>query len=285
MARRPLNGARTVTGDTASHAKYGVGPATDYGADSGESVFAPISGWVTHWWSETGGWSVAVTSEDWKVTLQHNSGYRGPNSGWVKEGTLIALSGNTGNATTGPHVHMWIERARTGANRQSFEGWLRDFMGWNNTAQAGGRVPSPYSTTTANSGTTTPIEEVEEELSDYRYATRINPKTKKKEFLLTHPTDFPNGSYITTDEKLAYGFAPFAGNSLGADANRWAGLIATAKLTYDAAWARIARIAALTPSSGIAGASPDIQPILDAIAALPTADQISTATRAAIVKE
>jgi hypothetical protein len=172
MPRRPLNGARNVNGDTASHAKYGVGPATDYGADSGESVFAPISGWVTHWWSDTGGWSVAVTSEDWKVTLQHNSGYRGPNSGWVKEGTLIALVGNTGSATTGPHVHMWIQRAKTGANRASFEGWLRDFMGWKNTARNGGRVPGPYSYSLAG-GKTTPIVptlKVEEDMQPTNYA-------------------------------------------------------------------------------------------------------------------
>jgi hypothetical protein len=149
MARRPLNGARRVTGDTASHAKYGVGPATDYGADSGDGVYAPFSGHVTHWWSSTGGWTVAVTSGDWKVTLQHNSAYRGPSSGWVKEGTLIALTGNTGSATTGPHVHMWIERARTGAHRQSFEDWLREFMGWQNTARAGGRVSGPHSTITS----------------------------------------------------------------------------------------------------------------------------------------
>lgn len=112
MPRRPLDGPRRITGDTASHATYGVGPATDYGADMGEGVYAPISGWVTHWWSDTGGWTVAVTSDDWKVTMQHHSGYRGPTSGWVKEGTLIAVVGSTGSATTGPHTHMWIERAK-----------------------------------------------------------------------------------------------------------------------------------------------------------------------------
>lgn len=166
MPRRPLDGPRRVTGDTATHAAYRptpVGPATDYGADAGEPVFAPFSGWVTHWWSETGGWSVAVTDHVWKVTMQHNSGFRGPSSGEVSEGTNIAVTGSTGSATDGPHVHTWVERVN-GSGRLSLEDWLRIFAGFRNTAAFGGTVPGPYQTSVAGGDLKLIPEEEEEDM-------------------------------------------------------------------------------------------------------------------------
>jgi hypothetical protein len=188
--------------------------------------------------------------------MQHNSGYRGPSSGWVAEGTLIAVVGSTGSATTGPHVHMWIQRAKTGANRASYEGWLRDFMGWKNTARNGGRVPGPFSySLAAATGTPIPATPTESEnMSDYVYASRTNPATKKGQWMLIHPTDFPDGVFITDNISIANGFAGFTGDSYSADeTGRWEGLIKTAKIVSDAAWARIAKIAAMSASVSTGG--------------------------------
>jgi len=296
MPRRPLDGPRRITGDTASHATYGVGPATDYGADMGEGVYAPISGWVTHWWSDTGGWTVAVTSDDWKVTMQHHSGYRGPTSGWVKEGTLIAVVGSTGSATTGPHTHMWIERAKTGANRASFEGWLRDFMGWKNTARSGGRVPGPFSYSLAgNPGTTIPATptETEEDMPQYdliqsdddtvwwcvdrilRYAIPNQAALDTYEVFYKQKTGFTAKVVKKSDAQAeAYG-SPVYANPL----ERYA----TPKNVTDATKTIVAAVG--TGSGGGGGGTTNLQPVLDKIAEIPTADDNGKAARLYIVKE
>jgi len=147
VTRRPLDGARRVTGDRASHAKYNVGAATDYGADMGEVVRAPFGGWVTRWWSSTGGNSVAITNSDYKFTGQHLSAYEGPGSGWLVEGSAIGYIGSTGTASSGPHLHGWIERLRD-RMRLAFEEFLNS-LGWRNTAANGGTVPGPFQTSTA----------------------------------------------------------------------------------------------------------------------------------------
>lgn len=154
MTRRPLDGARRVTGDRASHAKYNppVGPSNDYGANTGDLIRAPFNGWVTRWWSNSGGNSVAITNDDYKFTGQHLSAYAGASSGWIAEGAVIGYVGNTGNWTTGPHFHTWIERLRDRA-RLAFEEFLYS-LGWKNTAANGGTVPGPFQTSTAGGGGT-----------------------------------------------------------------------------------------------------------------------------------
>jgi murein DD-endopeptidase MepM/ murein hydrolase activator NlpD len=149
--RRPLDGARRITGNAASHAKYGVGPATDYGADSGEPIHAPFKGWVTRWWSDSGGYSVAITTDWVKFTIQHLSAYAGKSSGQVNEGEVIGYVGNTGSRTEGPHVHCWIILTKTG-ERISFEQYLVD-QGWT-TAALENYVSGPFQTSTASLGST-----------------------------------------------------------------------------------------------------------------------------------
>jgi len=139
--RRPLDGARRITGNAASHATYDVGPATDYGADMSEVIRAPFGGWVTRWWSTTGGYTVAITTSWVKFTIQHLSAYAGKSAGQVNEGDVIGYVGNTGTATTGPHVHCWIVLIESG-QRISFEQYLVN-QGWS-TAPLWGTVAGPF---------------------------------------------------------------------------------------------------------------------------------------------
>jgi len=95
----------------------------------------------------------------------------------------------------------------------------------------------------------------EEEMTNYRYITGIDPATKKSRWALSHPLDFADGVLVTSDIKVASGFAPLAGNSFdaGTDLARWDAFIKVAKIASDAAWAREARIAALNATGGVSG--------------------------------
>jgi murein DD-endopeptidase MepM/ murein hydrolase activator NlpD len=196
VTRRPLDGVRRVTGDRASHAKYGVGAATDYGADSGEAVRAPFTGWVTRWWSNTGGNSVAITSDEYKFSGQHLSAYAGASSGQIQEGSVIGYVGNTGSATTGPHFHSWIIRLSDGC-RLAFEEFL-SALGWKNTAGEGGTVPGAFQTSTAGSEYT-PIfdgkENEEEEMTAIRIRDASNGSIAWATIGTGHFWELPNPDY------------------------------------------------------------------------------------------
>lgn len=119
--RRPLDGYHRITGDDASHAAYGVGPATDYGADYGEIVRAPFSGTVARWWSPTGGNTVRVSAPGLAFIGQHLQAYRETAAGFQLEGTALGEVGSTGSSTDGPHLHCWIE---VDGDRRNFENWI-----------------------------------------------------------------------------------------------------------------------------------------------------------------
>lgn len=110
MVYRPVAGSVQVTGDTASHAAYGVGPATDYAVGIGTPVYAPIDGVVDQWWSTTGGNTVVVDGDGWTGFGQHLSRYTTGDGARVAARAQIAASGNTGSSTTGPHLHWWMIR-------------------------------------------------------------------------------------------------------------------------------------------------------------------------------
>ena len=251
MTRRPLNGARRITGDTATHATYGVGPATDYGADRGEPVFAPYTGWVTRWWSPTGGNSVAITSDTRKFTGQHLDGYAGASSGRVAEGAIIGYIGSTGSASSGPHLHCWDE-AVNGGGRKAFEERLVD-LGWKNTAPAGGSVPGPYQTSTASSGLT-PFPEEEETMQIL----------KNKNDTSIHSSHFLWGG----------GIAPEVISNSTAEIYKDAG-IKVHETTRDR-WLWLLehetkRAQTSTPVSGGGNVAVDLKLVLDAVAAIPAA--------------
>ena len=107
--RRPLDHA--IIGDgTAEHAARRVGPAQDYPCPVGTPVHAPFtasrvvrSGTV----KDDGGLRLtgyADNGDYW--VIQHLSAYT--NRDHADEGAIVALSGNTGTKTTGPHVHHYV---------------------------------------------------------------------------------------------------------------------------------------------------------------------------------
>ena len=201
--RRPLDGARRITGNAASHAAYNVGPATDYGADMSEVIRAPFGGWVTRWWSTTGGYTVAITNNQAKFTLQHMSAYAGKSAGQVNEGDVIGYVGNTGTATTGPHVHCWIVLIESG-QRISFEQYLVN-QGWT-TAALEQYVPGPdKNSKLAGTGGLELI--IEESEGDFMPAVIKRTEDVWEWSLvwpsLAGPTSLERGYITTKDEKVA----------------------------------------------------------------------------------
>ena len=63
MPQRPIDRSAKITGDTATHAEYGVGPATDYALPAGAWVIAPESMTLTLYRSATGGWSIQGSAQ------------------------------------------------------------------------------------------------------------------------------------------------------------------------------------------------------------------------------
>ncbi|WP_336632095.1 MULTISPECIES: M23 family metallopeptidase [unclassified Microbacterium] len=121
MTRRPLDEPVRITGDRASHAEYGVGPASDYGCGIGTPVLAPFAGRVSTYVTSAGGLGVVVEGADATFYGQHLWVRLG--SGWYEEGDRIALSGNSGTQTTGPHLHSYVIVHATG-ERLSMEEYL-----------------------------------------------------------------------------------------------------------------------------------------------------------------
>lgn len=124
----------SISGDTAEHAEYGVGPATDYETPEGTVIDAPFAGYLAPFWTDEGGNSLRLDGVDEIFVAQHLAEW--PAAGDKAWQEPIALSGNTGSSTTGPHVHCYIIIKATG-QRISFSEWLRDYV------TPGNPVPTP----------------------------------------------------------------------------------------------------------------------------------------------
>ena len=97
---------RRLTLDASGHLKQGRGVATDYIA-SYEDLYAPYDGVVSNFQEVQGGnWIKLTRPNGDKIEFAHLSKYikQAP----VKAGDLIAITGNTGQITTGPHLHVQI---------------------------------------------------------------------------------------------------------------------------------------------------------------------------------
>lgn len=113
-----------VTGDRAEHAAYNVGPATDYATPIGTVIDAPFAGYLTPFWTDEGGNSLRLVGTDATFVAQHLDQSAEPGEkAWRAS---IAISGNSGTQTGGPHVHAYIILKETG-ERVSFSEWLRGY--------------------------------------------------------------------------------------------------------------------------------------------------------------
>lgn len=113
-----------ITGDTKEHAARGTGPATDFATPEGVDIHAPFDGFVYPYETVPGGYSLELEGKEFLLCVQHLQAP--PTRGDAKKGRVIALSGNTGKATTGPHAHAFIVVRKTG-RRMSFTEWRNEY--------------------------------------------------------------------------------------------------------------------------------------------------------------
>ena len=100
---------RTLIRGCEAHIKAGLGCATDYVADY-VNLYAPFNGWLIIPYSDGGGggnWLRLNRENGDKIEFAHLS-ERYITDGFVKEGTLMGKTGNTGTITSGPHLHIQI---------------------------------------------------------------------------------------------------------------------------------------------------------------------------------
>ena len=124
----------SVSCNAACHNSRGVGNATDYEVPWGTPIVAPFSGQAQAYWTDEGGWGIRLTGEDEIFCGQHLA--ERPAEGWVEWRSVVAKSGNTGSASTGPHIHAYIIIKATG-ERVSFQKWVEDIL------PAQGTTPAP----------------------------------------------------------------------------------------------------------------------------------------------
>lgn len=81
---------------------------TDVICPTGTMVFAPCDGVITNFIGTEGGITIHLKTPTHLIRFLHLS--RILKTGAVKEGEVIALSGNTGSVTTAPHLHTDISK-------------------------------------------------------------------------------------------------------------------------------------------------------------------------------
>lgn len=104
----PLKQRKLIRGFQA-HIQAGLGGATDYVADH-VTLYAPFAGRIEVYKGVQGGnWLRLIRDNGDKIEFAHLSKYL-QTGGQVSEGEEIAITGNTGQITTGPHKHIQIIR-------------------------------------------------------------------------------------------------------------------------------------------------------------------------------
>lgn len=85
-------------------------PGVDISVAEGSNVKACLDGIViSSLYSEEDGYSIIIAHENGYTTIyKHNQGNLKHAGDKIKKGDVIALSGNTGEHTTGPHLHFEI---------------------------------------------------------------------------------------------------------------------------------------------------------------------------------
>jgi len=225
--RRPIDRSVQVTGDRATHAAYGVGPATDYALPAGASWKAPLAGTAYPYYSDTGGYSVRLNVPGAAIYFQHGTA-SGRASGWVGEGGNVGVVGNSGSMWDGYHLHDYV--ILDDGTRLSFEEWLA-LKGFKPAALWS--IADPTVTSAAGGGgVPIPPEKKEDDDMDYTYVWRETGPGKKPQWALLG-VQFPDGAIVTQDIKVANGFAPIARNSAKITDERWQSTLDVAKVASD----------------------------------------------------
>ena len=104
--RFPLNKRQLIRGCDA-HNRAGLGCAADYVADNNH-LYAPVAGSLTSSYGYQGGmWLQLKGDNGFNCSFAHLSKYIA--RFWrVNEGDYIAVTGNSGQLTTGPHLHLEV---------------------------------------------------------------------------------------------------------------------------------------------------------------------------------
>jgi murein DD-endopeptidase MepM/ murein hydrolase activator NlpD len=101
---KPINGVVTQKFSPANN-HLGI----DYGAKIGTPVYASLSGIVIHsGYSIEYGYSLIIQSNNYLTMYKHCSELIKKERDFVRQGELIALSGNSGSNTSGPHLHFEV---------------------------------------------------------------------------------------------------------------------------------------------------------------------------------
>jgi hypothetical protein len=130
----------SVSCNAGCHQARGVGKATDYETPWGTDVHAPFAGVASPFKTTEGGNGIRLVGKDYTFVGQHLAAL--PRAGHYDWRQHIADTGNTGTATTGPHIHAYIIINATG-ERVSFQYWLEDIIRKGVAAPAPAPTPQP----------------------------------------------------------------------------------------------------------------------------------------------
>lgn len=98
---------RHLINSAAQHIKDGKGMGADYEADYVE-LFAPFNG-ICEWkWGVEGGWWWKLYRDNGDIIEMAHNSHVYLFEGRVIAGECVAITGNTGKKTTGPHLHIQI---------------------------------------------------------------------------------------------------------------------------------------------------------------------------------
>lgn len=100
---------KILTRGCLAHLMSGLGCAADYKAKY-VNLYAPFDTTITRtWWGSAGGWWMEIIDPlGNKIQFAHLSQFRKSTGERVREGEVIAITGNTGYLTTGAHLHVQI---------------------------------------------------------------------------------------------------------------------------------------------------------------------------------
>lgn len=105
-----------------AHVASGLGKGADYRANF-EPLYAPFDCVIarTYYGDQGGKWLWLNDPEGVSLQFAHLQEYYAQQGESVKRGQMIALTGNTGKITTGPHLHIQILKNKTRLDPEKYD--------------------------------------------------------------------------------------------------------------------------------------------------------------------